>query len=180
LPGSREVLVVKRFLAALTCCGLLALSSCSDDSSSSAEPPSPSPTSSSAEPSPTQETETPEEFVRRWVEVDREMQNSGETGEYLRMSRECRPCKAVAKQVEGYYSAGGYVKTDGWSIQSLKVAGTEERASVTIDVVSAPTKYVESQGEREQELAGGRGNYLLTLLADDATWVLADLEAVAQ
>ena len=60
---------MKRFLAALTCCGLLALSSCSDDSSSSADPPSPTPTSTSSEPSPTQEAETPEEFVRRWVEV---------------------------------------------------------------------------------------------------------------
>jgi hypothetical protein len=180
LPGSREVLVVKRFLAALTCCGLLALSSCSDDSSSSADPPSPTPTSTSSEPSPTQEAETPEEFVRRWVEVDREMQNSGETAEYLRLSRECRPCKAVADQVEGYYSAGGYVKTDGWSIKSINVAGTKRRSQVTINVVSAPTKYVEAEGEPEQELAGGRGDYLLTLLADDATWVLTDLEAVAQ
>ena len=171
---------MKRFLAALACCGLLGLSSCSDDSSSSADPPSPTPTSTSSEPSPTQAAETAEEFVRRWVEVDREMQNSGDTAEYLRISRECRPCKAVADQVEGYYSAGGYVKTDGWSIKSLKVAGTEKRASVTIDVVSAPTRYVESEGEPEQELAGGRGNYLLTLLAEDATWVLTDLEAVAQ
>ena len=81
---------------------------------------------------------------------------------------------------EGLLLTGGYVKTDGWSIKSLKVAGTEERASVTIDVVSAPTKYVESKGEPEQELAGGRGNYLLTLLAEDASWVLTDLEAVAQ
>ena len=61
---------MKRFLAALTCCGLLALSACSDDSSSSADPPSPTPTSTSSEPSPTQAAETPEEFVRRWVEVD--------------------------------------------------------------------------------------------------------------
>ena len=70
---------MKRFLAALTCCGLLALSSCSDDSSSSADPPSPTPTSTSSEPSPTEEAETPEEFVRRWVEVEHEMQNTGDT-----------------------------------------------------------------------------------------------------
>ena len=98
---------MKRFLAALTCCGLLALFGCSDDSSSSADPPSPTPTSTST--SPTPDAETPEEFVRRWVEVSNEMQNTGKTGEYRSLSRGCRPCTAVADQVEGYFGAGGYV-----------------------------------------------------------------------
>ncbi len=61
---------MKRYLAALACCGLLSLSACSDDSSSSADPPSPT-TSAPSDPtsSPTEEGETPEAFVRRWVDA---------------------------------------------------------------------------------------------------------------
>ena len=107
---------MKRFLAALTCCGLLALSSCSDDSSSSADPPSPTPTSTSSEPSPTQEAETPEEFVRRWVEVGHARCRTPANGaDYRAMSPECRQLPAsTPTTVEGIYDAGGYVKTDGW------------------------------------------------------------------
>ena len=74
--------MVTRFLAVLACCGLLSLAACTDGSSSATDPPTPSVSSSSADPTPTEEAETPEEFVRRWVQVDREMQNSGDTGEY--------------------------------------------------------------------------------------------------
>ena len=36
------------------------------------------------------------------------------------------PASQYADQVEGIYEAGGYVKTDGWSIKSIDVsqAGT--------------------------------------------------------
>jgi len=173
---------LKRFLAALACCGVLSLSACNGDSSSSADPPSPSPTAStsSVEPSPTEDPESPEEFVRRWVDVDREMQNSGDTTEYRQLSAKCRPCLEVADQVEGYYAAGGYVKTDGWSIVSAKTARSHKTASVTIQVLSAPTEVVESEGAQVRRLEGGEGTYLLSLLVADTTWVVTDLEAVAQ
>ena len=94
---------MKRLLAALACCGLLSLSACSDDSSSSCDPPSPTPSSSEPTSTPTEEGETPEEFVRRWVEVDRQMQNSGDVAEYREMSAKCSACMDVADQVEGIY-----------------------------------------------------------------------------
>ncbi len=116
---------MKRLLAALACCGLLSLSACSDDSSSSADPPTTAPTSASSDPTstPTDEGETPEEFVRRWVEVDRQMQNSGDTDEYRQITKGCTACKGVADQVEAIYEAGGYVKTDGWQIESRSSVG---------------------------------------------------------
>jgi len=173
---------VKRFLAALTCCGLLALPSCSDDSSSSAEPPSPTPSSTSSEPSPTQEAETPEEFVRRWVEVSNEMQNTGETEAYRSISRGCRPCMAVADQVEGYFEAGGYVKTGGWSITSVKLSkpGAKGRVTATVEVESAPTEYKESADADAQTLEGGSVIELMTIEPLGESWVLSNLEQQAQ
>ena len=164
---------MKRFLAALTCCGLLALSSCSDDSSSSADPPSPSPT---------QEAETPEAFVRRWVEVSNQMQNTGETKVYRSISRGCRPCMAVADQVEGYFEAGGYVKTGGWSISSVKFSkpGAEGHVTATVEVESAPTEYKESADADAQTLEGGSVIELMTIKPRGAGWVLTNLEQQAQ
>jgi hypothetical protein len=173
---------VKRFLAVFACCGLLALSSCSDDSSSSADPPSPTPTSTSSQPSPTQEVETPEEFVRRWVEVSNEMQNTGETKVYRSISRGCRPCTAVADQVERYFEAGGYVKTDGWSISSLKLSkpGAAGRVTATVEVESAPTQYKESAEADAQALEGGSVIELMTIEPYSNSWVLTNLEQQAQ
>jgi hypothetical protein len=171
---------VKRLLAALACA--LVLTACSDDSSSTADPPTPT-TSAPSDPtsSPTEEAESPEDFVRRWVDVDREMQNSGDTEEYRKLAPNCRPCNEVADQVEGYYAAGGYVKTDGWTINSASTQSTNEQsAAVTIDVDSAPTEVVEAKGRPVQHLEGGKGKYLITLKADGSSWLVTDLEAVAQ
>ena len=171
---------MKRPLAALACC--LVLAACSDDSSSTAAPPTPT-TSAPSDPtsSPTEEAESPEDFVRRWVDVDREMQNTGDTKEYRKLAPKCRPCNEVADQVEAYYAAGGYVKTDGWSINRASTKSTdEESAAVTIDVNSAATEVVEAKGRPAQHLQGGKGTYLLTLKAAGSSWVVTDLEAVAQ
>ena len=72
------------------------------------------------------------------------------------------------------------MKTDGWTIQSAKTSGNSGRATVTIDVISAPTEYVEAKGKPPHTLEGGRGSYLLSLSAKRNTWVVTDLEGVAE
>ena len=107
------------------------------------------------------------------------MQNTGVTAEYLEMSASCRPCLEVAAQIEGYFAAGGYVKTDGWTIHSAATSGGGKTAAVTLTVTSAPTRYATAHGQPEQTMAGGRGVYLVSLRARRSTWVVSDLEAVA-
>jgi hypothetical protein len=114
------------------------------------------------------------------VEVDKEMQNTGDTARYRELSSLCRPCNEVADQVESYYAAGGYVKTAGWTIKSLSTAGSAKSQLVRLAVVSAPTEVVEAKGKPVTRLAGGEGTYLLSLKGRGLSWVLADLEAAAQ
>lgn len=172
---------MKRLLAAVACS--LALAACSDDSSSTADPPSPT-TSAPSDPtsSPTEVGESPEEFVRRWVEVSTQMQNTGETRDYLAISSKCRACKAVAEQVAGYFDAGGYVKTDGWTIDSLRLSSADGqgRVTATIHVTSAPTEYKESADSEVQTLKGGEVIELMTIQPADRSWVVFDLEQQAQ
>jgi hypothetical protein len=184
-PGSRRVTVLpKRYLAGLLAIALLTLAGCSNDSSSSADPATPSTTSAepSSTPPETEAPETAEEFVRRWVEVSNEMQNTGETTEYRSISQACRPCIEVADQVEGYFKAGGYVKTDGWTIRSIEVPkpGAAKKLTLTLDVDSAPTEYVESAGGEIQHFEGGRVLELVTMSRADGDWAVLDLEQQAK
>jgi hypothetical protein len=179
-----RVLVVKRFLAALTCCGLLSLAACSDDSSSSADPPSPTPTasSSSTEPSPTPDAETPEEFVRRWVDADTHMQNTGDGDDYRDMSAKCPNCLDYADYIEGIWEAGGYVKTDGWLIGRSRTSKPLDNGEVevTIDVTSTPAEFVEKAGGPVQHYERHDLTYIVALRPSNRDWSVTNFSEVAQ
>ena len=100
---------------ALTLAVPLLLAGCSDDPEP--EPKIPETTSSSPTPTPTEtetaEAESPEDFIRRWAVVEAEMENTGRTAEYRKMSSECPACSELADLIEKYYEAGGFVEWDG-------------------------------------------------------------------
>ncbi len=180
---------MKCLLAALACCSLVPLAACSQDSSSTSDPGLPTPTaatSSAASPSPTSRPsevgETPEEFVRRWVDVDREMENTGETAEYRQLSRGCRPCQELADQIDAIYSKGGFVKTAGWTVLRLRVSHGDRANAVVVRALidAAPTEYVERQGGPVLHLPGGQQTQLVTLSPVGATWRVTDVEQVAK
>ena len=92
---------VRRTLAiALAVPALLA--GCSEDPEPT--PKIPEPTSSSPTPTPTEsetpEAESPEDFIRRWVKAGDEMQVTGETAEYSKMSPNCKACQGFVESVE--------------------------------------------------------------------------------
>jgi len=125
--------------------------------------------------------ETPEEFVRRWVEVDREMQNTGDTQEFRSISRNCVPCKGLADQVDRIYAAGGYVRTDGFTIRRLVVGPTQGyQIEVRIWVDSAPTELVEVDGGEIQHLEGGKRIYIITVRKLKKHWNTVLYEGVAR
>jgi hypothetical protein len=175
--------VFTRLLVALACCGLLLMAGCTDDSSTADPPPSTAATTpSSPDSSPTQKAETPEEFVRRWVDVDREMQNSGETKEFRSISKGCTPCDGLADQIDAIYAKGGYVKTDGLLIKRMKAGRQDvnDEVAVHIWVDSRPTELVESAGAQVEHLPGGNRQYIVTIRETKHGWNTVLLEGVAQ
>jgi hypothetical protein len=146
-------------------------------------PKMPDPTESSSTPSPTEsstaQAESAEDFIRRWVEVDRSMQNTGETDEYAKLSSKCKTCMSVAERVEGIFDAGGFVKTDGLRI--LKVvdqSGPVGRKVFDVRVRSSPTVLKESEDGAEQRLPGGTLTYRMRL-SPQAPWQLVQLTQLA-
>jgi hypothetical protein len=175
---------VRKFAWVTVALFLSVLTGCSDDVSSARPPtvPASSPsTSSTADPSPTPDEQTPEEFVRAWVAEYNAMQNTGETEKFRSLSLRCKACASVADQMDAIYGAGGYVKTKGWSLTSLRVSkpnGKGQRV-VTVEVDSAPIEYVEEAGGPTQSFPGGDSRYELSIAPRTATWNMFNIAQVA-
>ena len=102
LFSGRHFMHVRRALA-LTLAVPVLLAGCSDDPEP--KPKIPETTSSSPTPTPTEsetpEAESPEDFIRRWVEAGDEMQATGETAEFEPCRGSARPAQTFADQVDG-------------------------------------------------------------------------------
>jgi hypothetical protein len=111
------------------------------------------------------EVKTPQEFIRLWRDVTTEMFNTGDTAVYRAITEGCVPCKQTADDVEKYYAAGGYVKTKGSRIDSIKRAGRDGGNPVfVVRRTAEPTRYRESKTGPVKRLAGGRTATRVTLV----------------
>jgi len=151
---------------------LLAACGSGNDNGSVADPPiSSSPSSSS--PTKPPHRESPEHFIRRFAAVEKRMENTGQVREYLMLTRPCAGCQDLARQIEGYYRAGGYVHWDGWSIRSIRPYRSDKRqASYQVSVVSAPTRYRESDDGPIEHLRGGPATEIVSIRRSSGSWVV--------
>jgi hypothetical protein len=168
-----------RLLAAAVTAGL-ALSACSDDP----EPiltPTPTETPTTTTPSPTEsesaEPEDPKEFIRRWVDLNTELQNTGETKDFLAAStKNCEPCHAIADRMTTIYSTGGFVRTDGWTVMSIRALnpGATKHAEFFVRLDSAPTEYRETADGPVESFPGGESLYRFVLTLRGDQWMVSD------
>lgn len=112
---------VRRALA-LSLVTPLLLAGCSDGGEPEADPTPKMPETSSTTPSPSEtvEEESPEEFIRRWVEAGDRMQVTGDTAAYKEMSPNCKPCLGFVKNVDAVYEAGGSAEFAGTEITRIR------------------------------------------------------------
>ena len=155
--------------AALAVIAVLAFAACSADPQPKFEP-TPSSTTTSSSPSPTQQPQSAEDFIREWVALQTEMQNTGETDAFLEASNGCRACKKVAALVESFYKAGGFVRTRGWRPVGFQCEHTGKRVSCDVRMTSAPTTYKRSSDARIQHLEGGRFLEIFELTKPEQGW----------
>lgn len=158
---------------ALFCASALLLTGCGQDEPEPKMEPEPS-----ASPAAEKE-ETAEEFIRRWNDEQREMQK-GDTTEYRRIAGECEPCMETAERIDGIYAAGGFVKTEGRTVRSIRKSERSPniKHAYVVEVISAPTTYKNSSKAPEESLDGGDSVYEVRLSKKDGEWVLIDTWAV--
>lgn len=56
---------------------------------------------------PVEKKETAKEFIRRWAQVQNEMQLQGDSTEYRRIAGRCEPCMVTADLIDEIYASGG-------------------------------------------------------------------------
>ena len=175
--GGRAAAIVAAFV-------LASAAACTDEdptppspTTSSATPTSPTPTSSSPAPQP----ESAEDFIRRWVEADIRMQNTGDSSDFLQLSMNCAPCTRFADLITGFYDAGGYVKTAGWRVVSIDdLQGSGRTRLLLVHVDGRSTTYKESSDGPTKHLPGERTQYQFTLRATGPSWVVRAFIEVAR
>lgn len=155
---------VRRMLAAAFAAPLL-LAGCQQEAP---EPKLPEPSAAPTTKEPVKD-EKPEEFIRRWAELETEMENTGEVDDYLAISGGCESCVSLAQAIEEYYEAGGYVKWGGWDIKSIKPWG-KAKNHYELKVDSAPTEYKESESGPVKTLEGGPSAQLLRIKRVGGGW----------
>lgn len=169
LVSGRHFMHVRRALA-LTLAVPLLLAGCSDDPEPT--PKLPDPTSSTPTPTATEtpETESAEDFIRRWADENRRMFVTGDTAAFLALGPECDDCKAIAEFVRRIYDAGGRVLWDGWKILEIARRGDPSANAFRFVVASSPTRYRESSKGPWKNLDGGRGVQLIVLEQAGDSW----------
>ena len=178
LFSGRHLMHVRRTLALGLVVPLL-LAGCSEDPEPRPKMPDPTP---SSEPSQTEsetaEAESPEEFIERWVSASNKMQNTGETAEYLQISGDCPQCKQVASRVESAFDAGGFFRTDGWTVLEItERSQSAKRPVLDVRVDSAPTTLKESKSSEKVRYPGGTLTYRFRLRPGHP-WAIAQLTQV--
>jgi hypothetical protein len=101
------------------------------------------------------------------------MENSGRVADYLQLTRSCGPCKDLARQIQGFYRAGGYVRWAGWDIRTIRPYDSATRPnSFAVRVVSAPTTYRESSQGPIKHLDGGPATEVVAVQHLHGSWVV--------
>lgn len=165
--------MLTRIISALALPGiLLALTGCGSSTTPAADPPVPPPSSPSPPSHP--HRESPGHFIRRWTDVEKQMENTGDTRHYLTLSRSCTACTTLATQIRSFYAAGGYVHWGGWKILSIEVNSRKGRGTTyAVRNRSLPTTYRKTAHSAVQHLPGGVTTELLQLERAGHGWSLA-------
>lgn len=122
--------------------------------------------------------ESPKAFVRRWIRVSNKMQNTGEIGPYLSISRGCSDCRAIAKRVKSMFDSGGFARTGGLTV--LHMSSSEAWGNgpvIDVRVDSAPTAFKERKSAPVQRLPGGTVVYRFRL-SQSRPWQMTMLTQV--
>lgn len=119
--------------------------------------------------------ETSEEFIRRWNAEQTRMQ-TGDTAGYREMTPQCEACQKTTTRIDRYYAAGGFVRTKGRKILSIRPSDRSpgQEHAYLVEVDSAPTKYRTSAHAPKETMRGGRSIYEVLLRKQNGEWTFVD------
>jgi len=112
-------------------------------------------------------------FVKHWFAAFNYASQSGDVHALARLSSErCLPCQAIITKITRTYSAGGYTKSTGWSVDHIRVATP---AMIRARIVTQPQEVVTEEGAQVQRFPGETFAAGISLDRKGRQWLLLDL-----
>lgn len=154
--------------------------------------PTPSPTPSSS-PSPTvaaptlppeargTSTASAKAFVRHYVALINHATASGDTkGLRSHAAADCSSCTNIADRLDEIYGAGGFIRSNGWRIQSIIPVANQPRTTPALQLAVAlsPQRVVEREGGPVRSFEGGRQPMTIFLERLSRSWRVARMDLV--
>lgn len=155
-----------------------------ETASSSSATPTPSPTEAAptlpAEAKGTSEAAA-KAFVRHYFDVINHAAESGEVNALEELSdAKCTSCSAIRENIDEIYSAGGEIRSDGWTLLGIRVIRAGRGSAVaSLDVELEPETVVRSSGGKSVHNQGSRQPMTIFLSADSGSWLVTRLDLVS-
>jgi len=182
---------VKRTLAAALAAALaLSLAACSEGDAEPNFAPSESGSPSTPETSPTEpRTKAPWEkntragavaFVKHWVAVFSEAQQTGDVSEMRAISASnCVSCTNLARHVEAVYSVGGFYESQGWRVQRTTIGrqiGLPTNVTkMLVKILRTPERWKEDATSAVSRNPASTADYEVRAEWVDGAWALERL-----
>ncbi|MGA8847736.1 MAG: hypothetical protein WB471_14070, partial [Nocardioides sp.] len=134
-------------------------------------PPVASPTPTATPTAP--ERESAKAFIRRWQAASFDMQNSGETAEYLSLSNGCTSCGSLAEGVAKIHRDGGSIAQAGGSLSEITRVGKVEETLIYEFVLNTdPSAILDADGSIKTRLSGGSARYQVNVSDSSGSWLV--------
>lgn len=164
-----------------------ALSACGEDpepqfeAEPSAEPTTSSP-SASAEPEPWEERtdDGAVAFVEHWIDVFDQSKEDGNTDDLAALSAaSCVTCENFIEMTNDIYANGGFVKSRGWTIESIsEPVRSADSTLVAVNVLQSPQEIRRGADSEVENFEGGNIDLAFTLRWRRGAWTVQAVDSV--
>lgn len=98
----------------------------------------------------------------------------GDAKAFRAMGHNCDYCRDFSKRIEGIYDRGGYVKSMGWTIRSIKLAQKRgSRRAYRVILFNAPAETKERRGAPLKNYPGKQETLIFGVWQIDGAWKIS-------
>lgn len=107
---------------------------------------------------------------------------TGDVSELRKLgSRQCKSCKAIVRNIDKIYSAGGYVQSRGWLLRTIHAVQLQPKRRPILDlgVYFSPQTFRRESGGKVEHVKGRKQPMTMYLARRSGNWTVVRLGKVA-
>ena len=119
-------------------------------------------------------------FARHWIDVFNEAGRGGETDALREASSgNCATCANYVEMIDGLYSSGGKLVTDGWKVRDAVLTDDAKQGEARVAMeIDQSSQRVHDEAGDVRSFPGGNAAFSASLVWADNGWRMAELVIV--